>query len=183
MAPSESAPDSIPFSKAEEELFQKRYTEGYDLTGDIRYNEWLQVAHPDATIVARLPTVSQGTLVQFQPGMSTFTRPSESVGQLSRFLKHPTPPTRKYTSRAKTSSRVLTSVENLKLIEEKEQEKKAKEAEKEQRRKAAEERKRVRIEKKQQTDLEKAQKAAAKTNEMQQKRKNAYKDSTPAAGV
>lgn len=175
--------DNIPFSDAEVERFEKRYTEGYDLTGDLRYNQWLQVAHPDDTILARLPTVSQGAVVHFKPGMTTFSRPTESVGQLSRFLKQPTPATRKFTSKAKTSSRVLTSVESIKLMEDKEQEKKAKEAQKEQRKRTVEERKRVRNEKKKQADLEKEKRAAAKASEKQQKKRNACNGSTPPAGV
>ena len=175
--------DNIPFSDAEVKRFEKRYTEGYDLTGDKRYNQWLQLAHPDNTILARLPTVSQGTVVHFKPGITSFSRPSESVGQLSRFFKPPTPPTRKFTSRAKTSSRVLTSVESMKLMEDREQEKKTKEAQKEQRKRTAEERKRVRDEKKKQTDLEKEKRAAAKAGENQQKTRNACKGSTPPAGM
>lgn len=167
------------------ERFKERYAEGYDLTADTHYNHWLQVAHPEDTILAQLPTVSQGTVVHFQPGMTTFARPSGSVGQLSRFLQQPTPPTRKFTARAKTSSRVLTSVESLKLMEDKEKEKKAKEAEKEQRKRAMEERKRIREEKKKQAELEKEKQAAAQVYKKPEKRirGNAHNGSTPAAGV
>ena len=55
--------------------------------------------------------------------MATFTRRSESVGQLSRFLKHPMPATKRFTSRTKAASRVLTSSESIKLMEEKDLEK------------------------------------------------------------
>lgn len=164
--------------------FKERYAEGYDLTADTHYNQWLQVAHPEDAILAQLPTVSQGTVVHFQPGMTTFARPSGSVGQLSRFLQQPTPPTRKFT-RAKTSSRVLTSVESLKLMEDKEKEKRAKQAEKEQRKRAMEEKKRIREERKKQAELEKEIKAVAKVDKNKKKRfrGNAHNGSTPAAGM
>lgn len=182
IATSESVQDNIPFSEAEVERFKERYAEGYDLTADTHYNQWLQMAHPDDAILAQLPIVSQGTVVPFQPGMTTFSRPTGSVGQLSRFLKQPTPATRKFT-RSKTSSRVLTSAESLKIMELKENEKKEKEAAKEQRKRAVEERKRIRDEKKKQTELEKEKKAAPQASKKQDKRRNPRKGSTPAASV
>ena len=124
-------------------LFERRFEEGYDLTTDTRYNKWLEVTHPSTTFLAHLPAVSQGTLAQLSSGLATFNRPSESVGQLSRFLKQPTPSltSRQSTNKSKPSSRVLTSAQNLKIIEEKEQQKKTKELEKEERKKVAEEKK------------------------------------------
>ena len=151
-----------PFTVAENELFEKRYTEGYDLTTDLRYNEWLRAHHPDATIVAHLPQVTQGTLVPFTAGITTFSRSLQSVGGLSRFLRPPTPPSKKFSQSAKTSSRVLTSAESRRLLQEKEEKKREKEAQKEQRKKDNEERKRIRSEMKEQTRLEKEQRAAAK---------------------
>ena len=52
-----------PFTVAENELFEQRYTEGYDLTIDPRYNKWLQAHHPDATILAHIPQVSKGMYI------------------------------------------------------------------------------------------------------------------------
>ena len=52
-----------PFTVAENELFEKRYTEGYDLTIDHRYNKWLQAHHPDATFLALPPQVSKGMYI------------------------------------------------------------------------------------------------------------------------
>ena len=52
----------ISFTDAEVEHFERQYTEGHNLTGDIRYNQWLQVAHPDTTFLAHQPNVSQGTV-------------------------------------------------------------------------------------------------------------------------
>ena len=163
------------------EHFERQYTEGHDLTGDIRYNQWLQVAHPDTTFLAHLPNVSQGTVGHFNSVMATFTRPSESVGQLSRFLKHPMPPTKRFTSRTKASSRVLISSESIKLMEEKEHQKKAKEEEKEQRKRAAEEKKRTIQEKRKQKDLEKEQKRlkTGMKNWRQGTRKDAHKGTAP----
>ena len=140
-----------PFTVAENELFEKCYTEGYDLTTDLRYNEWLRAHHPDATIVAHLPQVTQGTLVPFTAGITT-----------SHFLQPPTPPSKKFSQSAKTSSRVLTRAESRRFQQEKEEKKREKEAQKEQRKKDNEERKRIRSEMKEQTRLEKEQRAAAK---------------------
>ena len=74
-----------PFTAAENALFEKRYTEGYDLTTDHRYNQWLQACHPDAAILAHIPQMSQGTLVPFTARMTTFARSQQSVGRLSHF--------------------------------------------------------------------------------------------------
>ena len=52
-----------PFTVAENELFEQRYTEGYDLTIDPKYNKWLQAHHPDATILAHIPQVSKGMYI------------------------------------------------------------------------------------------------------------------------
>lgn len=71
----------------------------------------------------------------------------------------------------------------LKLMEDREQEKKTKEAQKEQQKRTTEKRKSVRDEKKKQTDLEKEKRAAAKAGENQQKTRNACKGSTPLAGM
>ena len=101
----------------------------YSITSDICYNQWLQATHPDNVILAHLPTVSQGTVVQFSSGMTTFTRTTESVSPVSGLLKLPAPPPR-HTSQTKSVARVLTSAESLKLMEEKEKKKQAKEAEK-----------------------------------------------------
>ena len=154
-----------PFSVAENELFEKRYTEGYDLTTDHRYNQWLQACHPDSTIVAHLPQVSQGTLVPFTAGMTTFARSQQSVGRFSRFLQPPTPPSKNFTRSAKSSSRVLTSAESRRFLQEKEEKKREKEAQKEKRKKDAEERRRICNEIKEQKRLEKVQQAAAKKND------------------
>lgn len=153
---------STPFTVAERELFQKRFTEGYDLTCDHRYIQWLQVHHPDATILAHIPQVSQGTVVPFTAGITSFARPQQSVGRLSRFFQPPTPPSKKCSRSTKTSSRVLTSAESRKILQEKEEKKREKEAQKEQRKKANEERKRVCSEMREQKRLEKEQRAAAK---------------------
>ena len=38
--------DNLQFTEAEVALFETRQKEGYDLTGDLRYNQWLQLVHP-----------------------------------------------------------------------------------------------------------------------------------------
>ena len=78
-----------PFTVAENQLFEKCYTEGYDMTTDHKYNQWLQAHYPDATILAQIPQVSQGILVPFTAGITTFERSQQSVGRLSRFLQPP----------------------------------------------------------------------------------------------
>ena len=147
-----------PFSVAENELFDKRHTEGCDLTTDHMYNQWLQACHPDSTIVAHIPQVSQGTLVLFTEGMTTFARSQQSVVRFSRFLQPPTRPSKKFTRSTKTSSCVLTSAESRRFLQ---KEKKKHEKEVQNKRKDAEER-RVCNEMKEQKRLEKVQRAAAK---------------------
>jgi hypothetical protein len=44
---------SIPYTKNELDLFQKRYMEGYDLQRDHRYNAWIQETYPDVAIIAQ----------------------------------------------------------------------------------------------------------------------------------
>lgn len=42
----EAVVGNLVFTEAEEALFKRRYEEGYDLTRDTRYNQWLQCFHP-----------------------------------------------------------------------------------------------------------------------------------------
>ena len=64
------------------------------------------------------------------------TAPSASI---SKFLYYPPPPSQLPTLKPKSSGRVLTSAENLKIIENKQQEKEAKAREKEERKQKREE--------------------------------------------
>ena len=43
------------------------------MTSDARYNQWLQQEHPGKTVLAQLPSVSQGKAVHLRSGVTTFS--------------------------------------------------------------------------------------------------------------
>lgn len=92
-------------------LFETRYTNGYDLTNDARYNVWLIKHHPESA-------------VWMQPLKCSSTA-------VSKFLHVPSPPSRIPTYQPKSCGRVLTSAENLRILEEKQRIKMEKERAKE----------------------------------------------------
>lgn len=92
------------FTEEEVALFERRYENGYDMVGDSRYREWLCKSHPNTTL------------------LMPFT--SKSV---QRYLDCPACIGN---HKLKSCGRALTSVENMKIIAEKEKLKKQKEEEK-----------------------------------------------------
>ena len=42
------------YTEDDELLFQRRYEEGYDLTTDERYNQWLKFNHPNSALTSHL---------------------------------------------------------------------------------------------------------------------------------
>ena len=89
------------FTEEEITLFQTRYENGYDISGDDRYRQWLCKSHPDATLSMSFRSTS-----------------------VRKHLSCPSPPSRIPSVKPKSCGRVLTSVENIKIIEEKERVKK-----------------------------------------------------------
>ena len=93
----------------EEELikFNRRYKNGYDLLGDSRHNLWLATHHPDSPVCQR---------VWLQCMQTT---------SVSQFLQCPLPPAKIPTVKPKSCGWVLTSANNIALMEEKKKETKS----------------------------------------------------------
>ncbi len=109
--------------------FQRRY-EGFDLTMDPKYNQWLQVYHPNSNSTPSPPaTPTSPSFSQLPPDtsalvtVSSATQPQYSSAILARVLKYPTPTIKNPTSRPKSSGRVLNSSENIRIVEAKEKKK------------------------------------------------------------
>ena len=104
------------FTMEEIELFQIRYENGYDISTDSRYNDWLAKYHPESERMKLLKS---------------------TCSSVSQFLHIPSPPSTIPTFRPKSCGRVLTSTENLQLMAEKEREKQEKRLKKAQKRRGA----------------------------------------------
>ena len=51
----------LAFSDEETILFERRFEEGYDLKGDSRYNQWLNIHHPEETLISLLDNLMMKT--------------------------------------------------------------------------------------------------------------------------
>ena len=111
------------FSDHELTLFEHWYDEGHDITDNDRYNTWLAQSHPTSPAASHV-----------------WMQPLHSTG-ISELLSYPEPPSRAPTLNPKSCGRVLTSQENLLILEEKKLAKEEKEREKEARKRAREEKK------------------------------------------
>lgn len=143
------------FTAEEIAKFTIRLEEGYDLDNDPRYNKWLEINHPD--VCKRLfdgsedesmgsseddceqqTKLSATSDANGDPSVEVQNAPPSSVpevpGKLSEFLKLPPPPSQVSKPKTLPRGRVLTSEENLRALEEKEQRKKEEAKAKEQRR-------------------------------------------------
>ena len=159
------------FTEEEVALFTKRYEEGYDLTHDKRYNYWVQLKNDEGAIkdcVSSEPVIINDSAlpksaiiskdVSKESGVDTTKKNNGSVARKEPAqLKHSTALSKVLSSQElvlvkiatkppKTSARVLTSSENMKILEEKEK-KKQEEAEEKRKRKIAAEEKRKEREK------------------------------------
>lgn len=113
------------FTQSELSLFERKYEDECDLHSNPRYKQWVQAYHPRSrSTQGRNPGSSS-----LQPSkaasktVSSKTPPHYSSAILARVLKHPTPTIKIPASRPKSSGRVLTSEENLRILEEKERKK------------------------------------------------------------
>ena len=137
---------------AEEELvkFERRYENGFDLPSDSRYNLWLATHYPDSDLCQR---------VWLQPVQTT---------SVSQFLQCPSPPAKIPTFEPKSCGRVLTSADNIALMEEKkrarEEKERAKEEAREKRKRAKEEKERAKEEARQEKKRAKEEKERAKAD-------------------
>ena len=147
----------LSFSSNELLKFQRRYENGYDLKHDIRYNTWLEIYHPTC-ISPSISTHSEDSLYpecviqdndNYNDSLGSDTTSPVSV--LSEFLTIPKLPL-EVTKKQPGCARVLTSEQNMAMLEEKEQQKQEKEQlkqeKKEQRQKRKEERQKIAEEKK-----------------------------------
>ena len=124
-----SRSDVTPDSEAREQdfgdrelaLFEYWYDKGHDITDNDRYNTWLAQSHPTSPAASHV-----------------WMRPLQSTG-ISKLLTYPTPPSQAPTLNPKSCGRVLTSQENLLLLEEKKLAKEEKQREKEARKRARDE--------------------------------------------
>ena len=166
------------FSPEELRKFECRFEEGFNLKHDERYNKWLKIHHPESAQKSHPPVfdLSSAESVEKPPtllqhsdkSLCPRTTPELNADvkqltndELSEFLKVPTPLSKKVAPRKK--ARVLTSLENIQLLEEKEREKQEIIDQKEKR-------KQEREEKRRQKELEKQRKALVKQQKGQQKK-------------
>lgn len=145
------------FSEEELYLYQTRYDEGYDLDIDPKYSLWKAMYHPDHSFTQMSPSPT----VSFQSEMSPLPqlhlsdedasssdaavyKEKEDVAilgrptKLSKILSHSQPKTNMPTFQPKSSARVLTSLENIRILERKEREKREKQEMTDKRRKERE---------------------------------------------
>ena len=155
-------------SETEMAQFEIRFEEGYDLDIDPRYTLWKRMYHPDNSFAAS-PVISLSTASSLDRQVSLLSPsplcplPGElnlseelsdeeseegnEVGFLSRptvlskFLSRPAHQLKLPSIKPKSSARVLTSSENLQMIEAKEREKREKQELKEKRKREREEKK------------------------------------------
>ena len=173
----QSLPQVAAFDAEQMSLFQKRFEEGYDLPGDECYQQWLRMYHPEglssaspdlsiSSIVDDLPSrVESSSMQQFSSlSANPLAEPASSIpieennvlphtSFLSRLLADRLPSIKYPTKPPQSSSRVLTSGENLAMMHKKEA-KKMQEAKEKAERKIIREQKRVAV----QREKEKRQK-------------------------
>ena len=149
---SASAP-TVQFSASEEELFKTRHENGYDITTDHRYNQWLLQNTQKEDIHVHSATINE------------CARPKEP-SSIHEFLQIPELPSalKKNSEKKFRTARVLTSDVAIQQMEEKERRKKEEEERKERRKEEREERARVRAEQ----QAEKKRKAEEKKKEKEQ---------------
>ena len=133
------------FTEEEETKFTRRYENGYDLVCDPRYNQWLSIHVCCLNLTVLLNVL---ILILHLIGISI---PKKKLGD---FLQMPPPPTKKAT-KVQETGRVLTSLDHIKMLEDK-LKKKQEEAE------MKEKRKRERLQKKADKEQERAQKKLKK---------------------
>ena len=130
----------ISFTDEELFTFNKWFEEGYDLICDDRYNQWLRIEHPEeASILLNVPfTPDSSPYVQSEShptkSLDQVCMPSGEPKTLEKFFTYPEPPTKKILT-PKPCGRVLTSVENMKILHEIQRKQRAKE-EREEKKKA-----------------------------------------------
>ena len=118
------------FSNTEIRLFLERYDEGYDGSGE-HYKTWLGMYHPEFIKRSNIAAASlnesvfhtpkytkKPKIAPYEPGNAVSI--AKTSGKIEKLFDHPIPPSILPTQKKKESSRVLTSAEALKLLQEKE---------------------------------------------------------------
>lgn len=169
-----SSKNDLSFTDKELQLFSRRFDEGYDMTTDERYNEWMRVYHfqnPTQSSLASLGSSFKGlNLSQDLSDISNKDSASPDTSpvtvnfqsKISEFLVIPTPPARRPEAKTCGKAKVISGVDYLELMDKKEAEKRQKQAEKQEKRVQAELKRKEREEKKALKALEKANKKKAK---------------------
>ena len=111
--------DDLVFTKEEVVRFERRWENGYDIKTDTRYNAWLKAKGLDSPS----PHDDQEQSTIHQPSYRS---------SFSRFLTLPSPP-QSNPGEQVYPDRVITSAENLKLLQDKEEKKQEKERQKQER--------------------------------------------------
>ena len=150
--------------------FKVQWDNGYDLKHDQWYNQWLEIHYPNYRICSKSGSSDQTeapSSTQSPPlsGSNTPSKPSV----LSSLLVVPDAPARIGKKRAGGVARVLTSKENLELLEVKEKKKLELEKQKQQRKEARERKAQEREEQKQLRKEEQERKAREKEEEKREK--------------
>lgn len=180
------------FTIAEEIKYARRYEEGYDLP-DARYEKWLRLNHPKINVHSNsmLPTpntpllsevgrIFPVTLVQTSPVQASRVPDTNKSTKAPSFPAQRSPladvlniPTLEKSKKQTTTgkARVLTSAECLKILKDKENEKRLKAEEKEKRKQDRLEKKKQREEELKRKEEEKARKKAEKEKCKSGKRK------------
>ena len=130
------------FSESEQKLFKTRYENGFDITTDCRYNQWLLQNTPKEDA---LPLPS--STLKDECSASTHSVAAKEQSSIRTFLQIPTAPSalKKNSEKKFRTARVLTSDVAIQRMEEKEK-RKEEEERKEHRREERERRAKVRAE-------------------------------------
>ena len=185
--PSRSSSDQMSsdddFTIEERTRFRKCFIEGYDILTDKRYNLWLQKfcnsnTSTDLTSSTDLPPASSTSSACLPLPVSSIATSSNllfgegipRVSTLKKILKPPQPEIAKPPNYPRNCGKVLTSAENLKIIQDKERLKSEMLAEKERKRQERERKKEERLEEAKKKKEERERKK--KEKEMAQMRKN-----------
>jgi hypothetical protein len=179
------------FTIEERSRFRKRFTEGYDILTDQRYNLWLQKYCNNRTGTTDLPLSASSTEHLHVPpsASSTDHLPLSAssiatssnlllgegippVSVLKKILIPPQPQIAMAASYQKSCGKVLTSAEHQKILEEKERVKNEKLAEKERKRQERERKKEERLEETRRKKEERERKKKEKEMKAQMKERN-----------
>ena len=124
------------FTKEEMVKFERRYEEKYDLTDDPRYNLWLQMYHPQSPLSPACSIGRNQSPIHSRTPSPTYSPSSPSSSSVNvlpfstvmdKVLNTRQPRIKMPNQQAKTSARVLTSFEQRKALQEKEDRKREEE--------------------------------------------------------